>query len=238
MSIAVQAKVWARATIRDPRQHFRRRRRHECPCCGYEGYFATANRRLPKPFRCPNCESRPRDRQIWLWLQRQGVDFRGKSVLHFAPEWPLFRKLRREPGYVGGDIRKRRNANAVVDITDIGFPENHFDFLICNHVLEHVPADKKAMAECFRVLKAGGLAVFSVPLLENAKTWEPPEGMPVEEIERICGWDHKRYYGQDFDERLSEAGFSVKRFCCNDEEKDKFCLFEDTIFISKKPEYS
>ena len=105
-------------------------------------------------------------------------------------------------------------------------------------MLEHVPADKKAMAECFRVLKVGGLAVFSVPLSENAKTWEPPEGMPVEEVERICGWDHKRYYGQDFDDKLSEAGFSVTRFCCNEEEKSKFCLYEDTIFISRKPEYS
>lgn len=238
MTLAIRAKVWARATLRDPRQHFRQRTRYRCPCCGYEGYFATASKRFQKPFRCPNCESRPRDRQIFLWVERSGLDFTGKSILHFAPEWPLFRKLRREPGYVGGDIQKRRHANAVVDITDIGFPDNHFDFVICNHVLEHVPDDATAMAECFRVLRPGGHALFSVPLSNDPETWEPPDDMPAAEVERICGWDHKRLYGQDFDAKLGKVGFSVERFRCGDEDRKTYCLVGDTIFVSSKPRSS
>ena len=63
------------------------------------------------------------------------LSFDGKNILHIAPEWPLFRQLKAEPGYVGGDIQKRRNANSIVDVTSINFEQNHFDFLICNHVM-------------------------------------------------------------------------------------------------------
>ena len=63
-----------------------------------------------------------------------------------------FRQHKVEPGYVGGDIQKRRIANSIVDITSINFGSNQFDFLICNHVQD----DKKAMEECYRVLKNGG----------------------------------------------------------------------------------
>jgi len=90
------------------------------------------------PFRCPNCESRPRDRNIALFFQKNALSFDGKSILHIAPEWPLFRQLKAEPGYVGGDIQKRRNANSIVDVTSINFEQNHFDFLICKNVLENV----------------------------------------------------------------------------------------------------
>ncbi len=163
-------------------------------------------------FRCPNCESRPRDRNIALYFKKNSLTLNQKDILHLAPEWPLFRKLKDEPGYVGGDIQDRRNANAIVDITSINFDRNHFDFLICNHVLEHVQDDEKAMKECYRVLKNGGVGIFSVPLSGKAKTWEPPIGMSVPEIEAIVGWDHKRYYGYDFAEKLGQVGFEVEIF--------------------------
>ena len=53
---------------------------------------------------------------------------------------------RAESGYVVGDIQKRRNANFIVEITSI-----NFDFLICDHVKEHVQDDRKAMGECYQV---------------------------------------------------------------------------------------
>ena len=84
--------------------------------------------------------------------------------------------LRHEKTYVGGDILKRRNANAIVDVTDIQFPDGHFSYLICNHVLEHVVDDQKAMRECYRVMKPGAMAIFSVPLSGKEETWEPPYG--------------------------------------------------------------
>ena len=72
--------------------------------------------------------------------------------------------LKNHPGYVGGDIQERRKANAVIDITRLEFPDASFDLLVCNHVLEHVPDDRKAMSECWRVLRDNGLAIFSIPI--------------------------------------------------------------------------
>ncbi len=158
----IQIKVWLRAFVRDAGQFFRVRDICKCSFCGYEGYFATARKGHVHPaFRCPNCESRPRDRNIALFFEKKRISLLGKKVLHIAPEWPLFRMLRNEPGYVGGDVQKRRNANAIIDITAIGYKENHFDYLICNHVLEHVAEDKIAMEECYRVLKGAELVFLA-----------------------------------------------------------------------------
>ena len=236
---AIQLKVWSRAFVRDPKQFFRPRDRYECSACGYKGYFATARRGLPNgPFRCPNCESRPRDRTIALFFKKSDVDLEGKKILHIAPEWPLFRKLKNEPGYVGGDIQERRNANAFVDITSISFSSAHFDFLIANHVLEHVQDDKQAMKECYRVLKKGGIGIFSVPLSGKTKTWEPPVGMSVPEIEAIVGWDHKRFYGYDFAQKLEKFGFKVEVFKITADEAKLYGIasdhINDDIFIAKK----
>jgi SAM-dependent methyltransferase len=234
-NLAVQLKEWARGTLRDPVQHVQTRSIRECPVCGYRGYFVSAKRRSVREFRCPNCSSRPRDRQIALMLEQMGVSFRGKRILHFAPEWPLFRKLRREPGYVGGDIQTRRNANDIVDITKIKFPDGEFDLLVCNHVLEHVPDDALGMRECARVLKRDGIGIVSVPIDQSRETtWEPPANMPVEEVERICGWDHKRMYGMDFGAKLARAGFQVAAAKYDAEVIDRHRLNDEPIYVVTK----
>jgi SAM-dependent methyltransferase/acyl carrier protein len=45
-------------------------------------------------------------------------------------------------------------------ITDLGFPDNSFDFVISRLVLEHLPDPVRAVKEVHRVLKTGGKAVF------------------------------------------------------------------------------
>lgn len=232
---AIRLKVWAKAALRDPGQFFRTAELLTCPCCGYVGRFATGKRKDRIATRCPNCESKPRDRQIYLFLRNSGIDFRGAKVLHFAPEWPLFRMFRGEPGYVGGDIIRRRNANAIVDITRIEFPDDYFDYLLCNHVLEHVPQDRKAMEECFRVMKPGALGVFTVPQSGRFETWEPPAGMSVSEIERRVGWDHKRLYGLDLADKLRAVGFDVSTSHSGEPENSRCRLFGETLFVVRKP---
>ena len=83
-------KVWLKATIRDPGQYFRKRNICYCSVCNYKGFFVTARKRhFHPPFRCPNCESRPRDRQIALWLNEKKIPLKEKKIIHFAPEWPF-----------------------------------------------------------------------------------------------------------------------------------------------------
>ena len=68
------------------------------------------------------------------------------------------------------------------------------------------------MGECNRVLENFGIAIFNVPLSGKLETWEPPAEMSVSEIEVIVGWDHKRYYGYDFADKLEKFSFEVEIF--------------------------
>jgi len=54
-------------------------------------------------------------------------------------------------------------ANIKMDIRNINFPSKYFDAIICNHVLEHIEDDRKAMSELYRVLKPNGWAILQVP---------------------------------------------------------------------------
>ena len=72
------------------------------------------------------------------------------------------------------------------------YNDNFFDALICNHVLEHIPRDFKAMKEMYRVLKPGGWAVINVPTnLQLAHTIEDPNiNDPKKQLELFGQPDH------------------------------------------------
>ena len=227
MNWLVYAEEWARATLRDPLQHFTRRTRRHCPICKFSGLFIRSGR---VDVRCPNCSSRERDRLVGHYLSRKKIDVRGKHVLHLSPERCFWRQWHAEPNYISGDIKKSPVANSVVDVTCIPFPDEHFDYLFCNHILEHVVEDRQGMRECHRVLKPRGLAIFSVPLFENGReTFEPPVGMSKRKIQRICGWDHKRIYGFDFLDRLREAGFETAEITCTPEDAARYRMTHDKV---------
>ena len=98
-------------------------------------------------------------------------------MLHVAPELCFIKRFESLPQleYLTADIESPL-ANIKMDIHDIPFPENTFDIIFCNHVLEHVQDDKKAMSEMLRVLKPGGWAILQIPIFKPliAKTIEDP----------------------------------------------------------------
>ncbi|WP_081891323.1 methyltransferase domain-containing protein [Gillisia sp. Hel_I_29] len=97
------------------------------------------------------------------------------------------------------------------DVTDLEFEDEKFDFIFCNHVLEHIPDDTKAMSELFRVLKKGGSAVLLVPIdVQLLETFEDFGITDPKEREKAFGQgDHVRLYGKDYVDRLATAGFKV-----------------------------
>jgi len=227
------AEEWFRGARRDPGQFFAARKPRECTVCGYGGKFMTGPGRRER--RCPNCGSRERDRIIGLHMRRAGVSVTGKDVLHFAPEAAFYRMWRGTKGYVAADLMPTRTSERRLDITAIDFPDASFDMIICNHVLEHVPADAQAMSELQRVLKPGGIAVISVPVaMDRPVTWTPPENMPKAEVERICGPGHVRLYGMDFEDRLRQAGFSVERIAFTAEENERHRLADEIVHLCRK----
>ena len=83
--------------------------------------------------------------------------------------------------------------------------------IICNHVLEHIPDDTKAMQELFRVMAPGGMGIFQVPYDRNRTiTFEDNTITDPKERAKIFGqYDHVRVYGMDFFEKLASVGFEV-----------------------------
>lgn len=188
--------------------------RRTCPLCGLSSsVFLPHGARLRFDARCPFCSSLERHRLDWLYLQRRTslLDGRPKRLLHVAPEECVARKLRSLASidYLSGDL-SMRTAMVKMDLTQIQFPDGSFDVILCSHVLEHIPDDRKAMSELYRVLRPGGWALIQVPVTGRPTVEDPSVTDPAERERRFGQHDHVRIYGPDFKERLEAAGFHVR----------------------------
>ena len=168
-------------------------------------------------FWCPFCRSHDRERHLILFFENLGFWDRltGASVLHFAPEKLLSIRIEacRPARYVKGDLVPAREGVEKMDVTAIPYAEDSFDWVLCNHVLEHVPDDAKALREIFRVLKPGGIAILQTPYATGlAKTLEDPAEINTDEkrIEFYGQEDHIRLYGRDLFDRIRAAGFALQ----------------------------
>lgn len=161
---------------------------------------------------CPYCHSLERHRLFWLFLEKRTnfLSSPPQKALHIAPEAILEIKLRAliGNGYITADLFAR-NVDMRMDITDIQFPENTFDFIYCSHVLEHVPDDRKAMREFRRVLTPNGIAMLLVPIMAEKTIEDPSIEDPKERLRLFGQEDHVRSYGPDYSSRLKEAGFFI-----------------------------
>ena len=162
----------------------------------------------------PGTNSLERHRLLWLYLKEETNFFSApKKVLHIAPEQCFYGRFRKMKNleYTTADLNSPL-ADISLDVQDMKLPDNTYDVVFCNHVLEHVPNDHKAMTEILRVLKPGGMAIIQVPLNPDwKKTLEDPTITDPKERHRLFGqYDHVRMYGQDYPERLKAAGFNVE----------------------------
>jgi SAM-dependent methyltransferase len=194
---------------------------------------------------CPNCLSLERHRLIWLYLEEE-TDFfdRPLHVLHIAPEAcfiPRFEKLHGDK-YITADIESPL-AKVKMDIHEIPFSENIFDVVLCNHVLEHVRDDIRAMSEIARVLKPGGFSILQVPFFRpvDAQTFEDASITDPRQREKIFGQDdHVRKYGTDYTQRIERAGLKASEehfaFEMNEEKAEKFAIAKgEVIYKGTKP---
>lgn len=231
--------------------------RYQCPFCGYQSKdLETVGHNLPvlkekhvigggrRAAGCYKCHSRDRERLLYAFLiaDLKLPSNKNISILHIAPEPKLSQVLLQQSfrEYICGDLFTKgyeypahvKNMN----VLDLPFEDNHFDLFLCNHVLEHIPEDIKAMKEIFRVLKPGGHALLQVPISKNSP--ETVEDFTIEDPkkrEELFGqFDHCRIYGQDYVTRLESVGFKVKRINISEKYK-KFGLNPDEdIFYCEK----
>lgn len=161
----------------------------------------------------PGTFSLERHRLVWLYLKNE-TDFftTPKKVLHIAPEQCFLKRFKKQENleYITADLHSPI-ADMKADICDLPFEENTFDVVFCNHVLEHIEDDKKAMSELYRVLKSKGMGIFQIPQdLNREKTYEDFSiTSPEERTAHFGQYDHVRVYGKDYYDRLRDVGFTV-----------------------------
>jgi SAM-dependent methyltransferase len=163
----------------------------------------------------PSTLSLERHRLLWLYLQHETDFFTAtakKAILHFAPEQAFYKRFRQQKNldYTTTDLYSPL-ADVKADICKLPFQDNSYDIILCNHVLEHIPDDTKAMQELYRVLKPNGMAILQIPQdLSRATTFSDDSITDAKERARIFGqYDHVRIYGRDYFDKLKSIGFKV-----------------------------
>lgn len=189
---------WASQQKKTPKYH--------CNLCEQElPYFAHVSNRLRIKWHsvCPNCNSRPRHRGLKVLYQEVLRDLENPKVIHFAPEpvfYPIFENLANN--YKTTDFFLDDVDFPKEDIQALSFEAESYDIALCNHVIEHVPEDDKAIAEVARILKKDGLAIFTIP-----GDWHRNKTVPFKDLS-FNG--HYRDYGMDVVELFSRSFSNVE----------------------------
>ena len=214
----------------------------ECPICEkHYRAFLPYGRINPRPNAlCPNCLSLERHRLIWLYLKEKTNFFSSRlNVLHMAPEPCFMKRFERQhgEGYITADIESPL-AKVKMDIHQIPFGENHFDVVLCNHVLEHVADDIKATSEIHRVLKPGGWAILQVPFFSPVPdlTFEDNSITDPRQREKIFGQDdHVRKFGKDYAKRIARSGLQPEENDFAKTQEEKFGVEKaEIIYLGRK----
>lgn len=187
----------------------------------------------------PSTLSLERHRLMWLFLRDDTDFFTSKEkikTLHIAPEQCFLDLFRKQTNleYITSDLESPI-ADVKADICNLPFDDNSFNVVFCNHVLEHIIDDTKAMQELYRVLKKGGFGIFQIPQdLSREKTFEDNTITNRRERAEIFGqYDHVRVYGRDYFNKLRSVGFEVDEIDYTKkitrEKLERYCLMKNEI---------
>ena len=185
------------------------RHRH-CPLCGWCGSRFLAygsGQRSRSDAICPSCGSLERHRAAYVLLKEELAG--SHLALHVAPEPAISKWLISFSGnYVSIDLTQP--AVVKMDLTALGLANASRSLVWCSHVLEHICEDRRAMAEMYRVLQPGGMAVVQVPIWRETTHEDCSIGSPEGRLRAFLQENHVRLYGLDIIDRLESVGFDVQ----------------------------
>lgn len=206
--------------------------KYHCGCCNRQARkFLDKGNIRRKNAECPFCHSLERTRILYYYLRNELNIFECQPtpvILHIAPEKGIFKHFKNfGKSYIDGDINPAYARN-IVDITSIPYPDDYFDLIICSHVLGHVPDEKKAIEEMYRVLKPCGIALVMTLLNQkDLPTYEDENiSSPEERLIKYGERDLCRLHGNDMGVRLSIVPFRVTQI----DYRSKFTIAERTRF--------
>lgn len=185
---------------------------------------------------CPRCGSLGRNRRLWSLLENEFLASAPK-ILDFSPSRSLYRKLKKSGlDYTASDISGDFVADLQWNLVDLPAPDGAYDLVICYHVLEHIPEDRRAMSELYRVTKSGGHCLIQTPFREG-EIYEDPSITSSQARKIHFGQgDHVRIYSAErLNDRLKEAGFSVEIRTFREEKNNSGGLgvYERVLICSK-----
>jgi SAM-dependent methyltransferase len=166
-------------------------------------------------------------------------------VLHIAPEMIIAKQFiaNHFTNYICGDFYAEgqhadysKDYVRHMDVQNLPFADNSFDLIICNHVLEHVFDEKKALQELFRVLTSGGQAILQVPISpildKTISDTTITDGATLEE--KFGQKDHVRLFGKDYKSRLESCGFNVQEIKLECKYPKYALNPKELLFVGKK----
>ena len=222
----------------------------ECPICGAQRrkFLPYGYGQVREDALCPKCLSLERHRLLWHYLMNNdSVREKIKSlptILHIAPEVCMMKEFKRiyksaPYSYITADLESPL-ADMHFDVQSIPMKDSSVDIIICNHILEHVESDSRALSEMYRIMRPGGFGVMLAPVdYSRETTFEDDTITDPKERAKIFGqYDHRRVYGKDYLNRLSAAGFEAVEIDYaaqfTDLERTKYSFGCDHIYIVRK----
>ena len=201
--------------------------------------------------RCMACKSTQIHRAVGLTISNLNINKKA-HVYELSSRGALHKYLKRN--YINlyyseffDDIPSGEYYNGILcqNVQNLTFNNNMFDLVTSTEVFEHVPNDILGFSEVFRVLKNGGIFLFTVPYNPNDKTIErvkidkngnyihllPPEyhGDRIRGARNVLAF---RNYGYDIKERLEKIGFSFEIKKINSK---KNSINSQHVILAKKP---
>lgn len=195
-----------------------------CPCCGIrfknfgrgdyvipDFYDVSLFEGVPQDIRCNVCGSLPRHRILTSWCIGNKSLLTSKKILYFAPENCVIKWLKRNKMDVTTADLYNVDAQLKLDIQKTGLPDNSYDFVICNHVLEHVDDVMTALMEMKRIIRPGGFFICSFPVNPDIDLVDEDRSVTTDEerLHRYGQSDHVRLFGINADRFMTDAGFDV-----------------------------
>lgn len=162
--------------------------REKCHICGQVSDFNISDKAtLLRDAICMNCGASLRTSDLagvilreieckYDSLEEGDGDLPLKKILNVSSCGFIHEYLKYYPGYVASEYFNSvksggyKDGVLCVDLCNIPFPDNSFDLIISEDVLEHVENYQVALSEIWRVLRRGGKHIFTVPLHENKQT--------------------------------------------------------------------
>jgi SAM-dependent methyltransferase len=149
-----------------------------CPICRKPTVFFSRSDWLRDNYHCLRCRSIPRYRALFEALELYFPQWRESLRIHeSSPRGASSDKIARQarqylktfffPGVESG--RMHRGARCE-NLENQSFPDESFDLVITQDVLEHILHPERALAEIARTLKPGGTHLFTVPWYNRQKT--------------------------------------------------------------------